>query len=622
MKNQKKQQFLRKGEERGITLIALVITIIVLLILAGISISMLTGENGILNQAAKAKDMTDISSIKERAELVKLGLQIDDWTKNNGGQLEKLALVSAIQKEFPGSTASGSVVTTDDRYDIRVDNDLNITVVKHQEVEAGEIAITYEQRPTESRAVVLRVYATVEGGKTYEEYATEYLEGKEDGPEMIQIFVDGFNYTMKDMTGGMAMTWQQIAGEDFSTVDEFYQVAMASSGQYTDYKDMMISYRFVDPQGYDEQYGATIVCNGETQTTGDYADFGITTNGEYDITATKGSGTTGSEIADVSQCEVETFSTICESNTTLEIDGYKVTVPAGFAYGTSENVGHVNTGFVITDSVDSNGNSTGNEFVWIPVKEDLTVGNTGKEMARLQDGSSVNYRGVLYIWNYDPTGNTEYPWSSTSPSYREPDVVSRYDGGEFDTVGITKSMLQNEYNAMIESIKQKQYGGFYVGRYEMGVENGKAISKINVVPTSAANEETSSWYGLYAKAKTYTNSKNSVTSSMIWGSQYDAMLNFALTGNDSAKINSYEYGNYSETLLKTGLTETQDSINNIYDLAGNLSEWTIEANSTSNRVYRGGAYDDSGSPSNRYNGNSDPNRTDHYVSSRLVLYVK
>ena len=44
----------RLKERKGITLIALVITIIVLLILAGVSIAMLTGENGILNQANKA----------------------------------------------------------------------------------------------------------------------------------------------------------------------------------------------------------------------------------------------------------------------------------------------------------------------------------------------------------------------------------------------------------------------------------------------------------------------------------------------------------------------------------------------------------------------------------------
>ena len=56
-------------KEKGITLIALVITIIVLLILAGVSISMLTGENGILSQAQNAKNRTKEA---ENEEVVKL----------------------------------------------------------------------------------------------------------------------------------------------------------------------------------------------------------------------------------------------------------------------------------------------------------------------------------------------------------------------------------------------------------------------------------------------------------------------------------------------------------------------------------------------------------------------
>ena len=50
---------------RGITLIALVITIIVLLILAGVSISMLTGQNGIITQAQRAKEETEKSAKME-----------------------------------------------------------------------------------------------------------------------------------------------------------------------------------------------------------------------------------------------------------------------------------------------------------------------------------------------------------------------------------------------------------------------------------------------------------------------------------------------------------------------------------------------------------------------------
>ena len=52
---------------KGITLIALVITIIVLLILAGVSIAMLTGENGILKQASKAGSSTQVAEAKELA---------------------------------------------------------------------------------------------------------------------------------------------------------------------------------------------------------------------------------------------------------------------------------------------------------------------------------------------------------------------------------------------------------------------------------------------------------------------------------------------------------------------------------------------------------------------------
>ena len=55
--------------EIGITLIALVITIIVLLILAGVSIAMLTGENGVLTKATEAKDQTEIAQEKEEISM-------------------------------------------------------------------------------------------------------------------------------------------------------------------------------------------------------------------------------------------------------------------------------------------------------------------------------------------------------------------------------------------------------------------------------------------------------------------------------------------------------------------------------------------------------------------------
>ena len=71
-------------KERGITLIALVITIIVLLILAGVSIAMLTGENGILSQAQRASEQTDIGKEKEDIALAYNGAK----TENNGGDVD------------------------------------------------------------------------------------------------------------------------------------------------------------------------------------------------------------------------------------------------------------------------------------------------------------------------------------------------------------------------------------------------------------------------------------------------------------------------------------------------------------------------------------------------------
>ncbi len=75
---------INKGD-RGITLIALVVTIIVLLILAEVSISMLTGQNGILRRAAEAKEKTEESGKKEKTDLATMGDLIDEYGKTSKG---------------------------------------------------------------------------------------------------------------------------------------------------------------------------------------------------------------------------------------------------------------------------------------------------------------------------------------------------------------------------------------------------------------------------------------------------------------------------------------------------------------------------------------------------------
>ena len=71
--------------EIGITLIALVVTIVVLLILAGVSLSLVLGENGLINKAKEGRDKYAESAKNEQLELGK----VDEWLEENTGSLYK-----------------------------------------------------------------------------------------------------------------------------------------------------------------------------------------------------------------------------------------------------------------------------------------------------------------------------------------------------------------------------------------------------------------------------------------------------------------------------------------------------------------------------------------------------
>ena len=86
----------KRGNERGITLIALVVTIIVLLILAGITISTLVGENVIITKAIEAREKTEIAEVKERVQLDILGEQ----AKGTGSGITAGKLQEILGKYF------------------------------------------------------------------------------------------------------------------------------------------------------------------------------------------------------------------------------------------------------------------------------------------------------------------------------------------------------------------------------------------------------------------------------------------------------------------------------------------------------------------------------------------
>ena len=103
MKINKKQ----KKSSKGITLIALVITIIVLLILAGVSIAMLTGENGILTQANNAKTQTEIGEEKEAISLAYTGATTE---KKGTGTVEASDMEEQFKQNGTDATAEAGII--------------------------------------------------------------------------------------------------------------------------------------------------------------------------------------------------------------------------------------------------------------------------------------------------------------------------------------------------------------------------------------------------------------------------------------------------------------------------------------------------------------------------------
>ena len=307
-----------------------------------------------------------------------------------------------------------------------------------------------------------------------------------------------------------------------------------------------------------------------------------------------------------------------EENSTVKVSDGTFTLPGGFKVA-EDSGATVEEGIVIVDA-------NGNEFVWVPAEV--------SEMANMTSGTDANgnqnYQGKLY--NFTSTGATEKTsYGQDTTSYREPDTVSNYDNNsgylkiikdiltdqtdKYTDGNTFKKTMQEDYNKMIKSISN--YHGFYVSRYEMSKSsNNTAASVGNVTPL--VNDSDNMWYGLYAYGKTYTNSANSVESSMIWGSQYDAMMRWMQSGEHGVDVTD-DIGNNRNTSTTTKASTT-DVIKNIYDLYGCHYEWTLEANNTYNRVFRGGNYNYSYSPSNRNNNYS--NISNSYNSSRLTLYVK
>ncbi len=305
------------------------------------------------------------------------------------------------------------------------------------------------------------------------------------------------------------------------------------------------------------------------------------------------------------QAKIDQLTTENSTINGLEPNENNPVIPKGFkpindrgANWDAEGGPEVTKGLVISDET--------SEFVWIPVPNlnDFAV------QKPTEDNGKINYSGVLYDL-------------SDTNSYKEPDNLNSYDNTS-NLEEWNQTLYQDRFNEMVESIAK--YHGFYVGRYETSMNASVAQSKKGEIPMNNLN-----WYTMYKNSRTYGESKESVTSEMIWGCQWDAMLKFILKGTDASHVKADNnvahnlrdpYATGGEN-YDTADVEYNDIACNIYDLEGNVWEWTQEAYSNNIRVYRGGSFytSDKVSPNNRRNDNN-PMSVFKTAGCRLSLYVK
>ena len=195
-----------RENNRGITIIALVVTIIVLLILAGISIAAITGDNGIINKSDEARIETEIATYKEQLEVIKHGEYADDYTINLDDFLDKYAKAVQEDKMFREAkevTADHEnkvvIVVTKEGYRFEVTIE-DTTYVGNEdgegntEVDISKVKITITSTPENWTRDKVKVKITsnvtrvskeysIDGGKSWNKYENE-IEVQDNGTEI------------------------------------------------------------------------------------------------------------------------------------------------------------------------------------------------------------------------------------------------------------------------------------------------------------------------------------------------------------------------------------------------------------------------------------------------------
>ena len=312
-----------------------------------------------------------------------------------------------------------------------------------------------------------------------------------------------------------------------------------------------------------------------------------------------------------------------------------------------------NNGIVIKDS-------NNNEWVWIEVPK-----------TKVFAGLTINITGTLTNQNYTDIKNKLIAYAGVyrngSASQTRSDWTDEYYSG----CGMSSDEYTAAYQKMLKSVYA--YGGFWIGRYEAGIEgtttettNARTSSSgrisIETSPKAISQKDAIPYNYVYcseaqALAKEMT-PNNSYTSSLMFGIQWDLVCKYLEVKGKLAiadiNSNSTSWGNYSNVgrtissdkakqttntgstwtaitgtkpassvLLTTGASEETNKMN-IYDFAGNEWEWTLEKTSSSDHPcpYRGGSYYSTGSygPTSKRSDNGTTDSSSN-VGFRPTLYV-
>ncbi len=297
-------------------------------------------------------------------------------------------------------------------------------------------------------------------------------------------------------------------------------------------------------------------------------------------------------------------------------DGTKTAViPGGFTVSGIRKETTIDEGLVIylipNDEIenvkwDGTEKTKYDQFVWIPVSnankmfmcQAKTESDSGCDLKiegnevicqthKTADATkSKNMAGRLYATGAGESFNS----SLTTQTYnansglREPAKLSSTNSSFVDQEEEPNLDLQTEYNNAVKKVIESK--GFWIGRYETtGMSSSNDDIAVNIVAGKGTSDGIGdvNWYRMYKQQQNYANKKNldtsKIQSTMIFGAAYDQTMIFA--NCEKATTSAKDY-----SAVITGNVET-DCYKNIYDLCGNLREWTTEANNTYYRISRG-----------------------------------